>query len=671
MPQSLRVLLVEDNPDDARIVLLELKRSGFDAIVERVDTEAAFLRGLQGNLDVILSDYFLPAFDGMRALELLNKSGLDIPFIIVSGSIGEDIAVEAMKQGAADYLLKDRLARLGPSVHHALEKARLRKESLQAQEALRATHMQLRHLLEHSPVVLYALKVEGQNVVPYFVSENITELLGFTVPEALHSEWLVGRLHPEDRDRAIIGISKAFSQGTSRTEYRLRHKDGSHRWVEDKRRLICDSSNQPIEVVGIWADVTERKQFERTLQETNVKLELSTAVAEKANLAKSEFLSNMSHELRTPLNAILGFTQLMESASPPPSASQSKSIARILHAGWYLLELINEVLDLAAIESGKVSLSKESVSLSEVLSEIESMTELQAAARGIRMTFPRFDNPIFVIADRTRLKQIVINLVSNAINYNKERGTVVIDCTGSASDRIRLSVTDTGAGLSSEKVAQLFIPFNRLGQEKSGVGGTGIGLVVSKRLAELMGAALGVASTVGVGSVFWCELISTTAPRLTNQISEGPVLVQKEASADAPRRTLLYVEDNPANMELVKEIVARLPEVELLTAVDGTRGVEVARLIRPSVILMDINLPGISGAEALKILRGDPFTAHIPVIALSANAMPRDIANGLKAGFFRYLTKPIIIKEFVETLNDALEFPGKGLSKRRKTGQMP
>jgi len=520
MSLPLKVLLVEDNPDDAKMVLRELNRSGFDAILERVETEAAFLGSLDDKVDLVLSDYAMPEFDGMSALELLKKNGLEIPFIIVSGSIGEDIAVEAMRQGAADYLLKDRLARLGPAVHQALEKTRLRKERHQAQADLRTTHTQLRQFLEHSPAVLYALKVEGQNVVPCLVNENITELLGFTVAEALHSEWWMGRLHLEDRDRAIVGIAKTFSQGASHTEYRLRHKDGSYLWVEDKRRLICDSSNQPIEVVGIWADITERKNFERTLLETNVKLELTTAAAEKANLAKSEFLSNMSHELRTPLNAILGFAQLMESASPQPTASQAKSIARILHAGWYLLELINEVLDLAAIDSGKMSLSKKSVSLSEVLSEIKSMTELQAATRGIRMTFPHFAEPVFVMADHTRLKQIVINLVSNAINYNKEQGTIVVDCAVSASGRIRLSVTDTGAGLTPEKVAQLFIPFNRLGQENSGIGGTGIGLVVSKRLANLMGAVLGVESTVGVGSVFWCELISAEAPQPAIQSSE-------------------------------------------------------------------------------------------------------------------------------------------------------
>jgi PAS domain S-box-containing protein len=402
----------------------------------------------------------------------------------------------------------------------------------------------------------------------------------------------------------------------------------------------------------------ERKRFERALQETNVKLEIAKSSAEKANLAKSDFLSSMSHELRSPLNAILGFAQLMESASPGPTASQTKSIAQILQAGWYLLQLINEVLDLAVIESGKLSLSKESVSLSEVMSECQSMMEPQAQERGIRMTFPEFKNPVFVAADRTRLKQIIINLVSNGIKYNKEHGTVIVDCTVSGPERIRFSVKDTGAGLPPENLAQLFQPFNRLGQEAGSVAGTGIGLVVTKRLAELMGGVIGVESTVGVGSVFWCELISDAAPQLAVK-SEAESLVQQETLAGAPQRTLLYVEDNPANMQLVEELIARFPDMKLVTAVNGTLGIEVARATQPQVILMDINLPGISGIKALKILHEDPATIHIPVIALSANAMPRDIEKGLEAGFFRYLTKPIKIKELMDTLNAALKFTEK------------
>ena len=248
--------------------------------------------------------------------------------------------------------------------------------------------------------------------------------------------------------------------------------------------LVHDAGGQATMAVATISDITERIRFERALQQTNVELEKARLTAEKASLAKSNFLSSMSHELRSPLNAILGFAQLMGSASPSPTASQTKSISQILQAGWYLLKLINEILDLAGIESGRVSLSKESVVLSEIMSECRAMTEPQAQERGIRMTFPRFDKPIFVSADRTRLKQIVLNLLSNAIKYNKEQGAVVVDCTVSAPERIRISVKDTGAGLPPELLAQLFTPFNRLGQEADGVAGTGIGLVVSKRLAE-------------------------------------------------------------------------------------------------------------------------------------------------------------------------------------------
>jgi signal transduction histidine kinase len=240
----------------------------------------------------------------------------------------------------------------------------------------------------------------------------------------------------------------------------------------------------------------ERQRIERALQETNVELEAARSNAEKANLAKSDFLSSMSHELRSPLNAILGFAQLMESAASGPTAAQIESIAQILQAGSYLLKLIDEILDLAAIESGTTSPSREAVSLSEILVECQTMMEPRARQSGIRMTFPSFEVPIYVKADRTRLKQIVINLLSNAIKYNKDQGTVVVDWSVSELGRLRFCVRDTGEGLSPEKLSQLFQPFNRLGQGASGVGGTGIGLVVTKRLVEQMDGSINVSSTV-------------------------------------------------------------------------------------------------------------------------------------------------------------------------------
>ncbi len=298
----------------------------------------------------------------------------------------------------------------------------------------------------------------------------------------------------------------------------------------------------------------------------------------------------------------------------------------------------------------------------EVLLECQAMIEPQGNKRGIRMTFPRFDFPDFVDADRTRLKQVLINLLSNAIKYNKANGTVVVDCASSPPDRIRVSVRDTGAGLPPEMLRQLFQPFNRLGRETSAEEGTGIGLVMSKRLVELMGGAIGMESTVGSGSVFWFELNRAAAPQLSVDLSLPKATAQAEVQHDGPPRTLLYVEDNPANLKLVEQLIARRPDMRLLTAPDANLGIQLARAHQPDVILMDINLPGISGIAALKILREDPATAHIPVVALSANAMPRDIEKGLLAGFFRYLTKPIKVNEFMNTLDVALEFADQPLA---------
>jgi PAS domain S-box-containing protein len=489
------------------------------------------------------------------------------------------------------------------------------------------------------------------------VNKQMEALTGCTRDELIGSPF---KNHFTDPERAEASIKLVLSEKKV-TNYELtaRARDGKETVVSYNATTFYDRDRTLQGVFAAARDVTERKRLDQVLQDKNAELESARSVAEKANLAKSDFLSSMSHELRSPLNAILGFAQLMESADPLPTASQAESIAQILQAGWHLLKLINEILDLAVIESGKVSLSPESVSLSEVMSECQAMMEPQAQQRGISMTFPRFDVCLFVMADRIRLKQIVINLLSNAIKYNKEGGTIIVNCVVSTPDRIRISVADTGAGLPPEKLAQLFQPFNRLGQEAGGMAGTGIGLVVTKRLAELMSGVLGVESTVGVGSVFWCELISAAAPQLKIQSGEVETSVRPQLPDGAPQRTLLYIEDNPANMKLVEQLIERCPDIRLLTAVNGTLGIELARAAQPQVILMDVNLPGISGIEALKILREDPATAHIPVLALSANAMPRDIATGLELGFFRYLTKPIKVKKFMDTLNTALEFAEK------------
>ena len=425
-------------------------------------------------------------------------------------------------------------------------------------------------------------------------------------------------------------------------------KDGSRFPAVVSVTALRDAQDAIIGYLLIGTDNSARKQFE-------LELHNAMAVAHKANLAKTDFLSNMSHELRSPLNAILGFAQLMESDVTPQTPTQKESTGQILQAGWYLLNLINEILDLAMIESGKLPVSLESMSLGEVTLDCQTMIEPQAQKYGISMRFCQLDKPCFVLADRTRVKQILINLLSNAIKYNRVGGTVVVECTATSPERVHISVKDTGPGLSPEKLAQLFQPFNRLGQEARGEEGTGIGLVMTKRLVELMGGVIGVESAVGVGSVFWVELIRAGEPQLAVGATEAAALTPARVRNDAALRSLLYVEDNPANLKLVEQLIARRPNMHLLTAGDAMLGIELARKHQPEVILMDINLPGMSGIGALRILREDPLTRHIPVLAISANAMPHDIYKGLQAGFFRYLTKPIKVIEFMEAVDVALD----------------
>jgi PAS domain S-box-containing protein len=486
------------------------------------------------------------------------------------------------------------------------------------------------------------------------VNKQMEELTGCTRDELIGAPF---KSYFTDPDRAEASISLVLNEKKV-TNYELtaRARDGKETVVSLNATTFYDRDRKLQGVFAAARDVTERKRLDQVLQEKNVELESARSVAEKANLAKSEFLSSMSHELRSPLNAILGFAQLLESDSPPPTPPQKESIAQILGAGWHLLKLIDEILDLAKVESKQVPLSREPVSLAEVMLECQGMIEAQAQQRGIRMTFPQFKIPYFVLADRIRVKQVLINLLANAIKYNREGGTVKANCTEITPGRIRVSIRDTGAGLNPEQLGQLFQAFNRLGQEAGGEEGTGIGLVVAKRLVELMGGVIGVESTVGKGSVFWFELIACAEPQLFLDEVEAAALVQPLMPRGTGPHTLLYVEDNPANLKLVEQIIARHPDIRLLTAVNGNRGIEIARASRPDVILMDINLPGLNGFEALEILRADPATADIPVIAISANAMPLDIERGLQAGFFRYIIKPIKVSEFIKTLDMALEF---------------
>jgi signal transduction histidine kinase/ActR/RegA family two-component response regulator len=401
----------------------------------------------------------------------------------------------------------------------------------------------------------------------------------------------------------------------------------------------------------------ENRVRERTaqLEIANEELTQAKAAAEHANKAKSSFLSRMSHDLRTPLNAILGFTQLLVLKPERLSTEQlTEYTAYILKAGEHLLALVDEVLDLAKIESGAMTLSLEPVALGNLLKECHELIEPLSAQRNINLTID-YENSLLVLADQTRLKQVLVNLLSNAIKYNRNAGSVTVFCSRCENDMVRITVQDTGSGLSEEQVNQLFQPFNRLGRESGQIEGTGIGLVVTKSLVELMNGRIGVNSKVDSGSAFWIELpLAPKARAETRQPGPGRAAAWGSINFLSAPITMLYVEDNPTNLKLIEEILSGYPNIELQSTPDANSGIALARAHQPNLILMDLNLPGMSGSEALEILKNDPSTAHIPVIALTASAMQNEIDRGLALGFFAYITKPVRIRQLFDTIQSAI-----------------
>jgi len=445
--------------------------------------------------------------------------------------------------------------------------------------------------------------------------------------------------------------------------------EGQVGWLRTSKMPMRDAHGNVTGVLGTYEDVTEQKRakleierlnahLEQRVAQRTAALEAATLEAERANRAKSEFLSRMSHELRTPMNAILGFAQVLE-GEDSLSADQRDSVHQILHGGGHLLKLINEVLDISGIESGRMTLSCEPVALQGLLDECLRLLSPGTASAKIRLAVqPDGALGQCVLADRQRVKQVLLNLLSNAIKYNRPGGSVniaVVACEGSADGvllpAVRVSVTDTGAGLSSEKLARLFNPFDRLGAEQARIEGTGLGLTLAKRMVEHMGGTFGVQSAVGDGSTFWFEL-----PR-----AESFPEVEEPASLELPnaaepvnaagKHVLLYIEDNPANIRLIKRVLARRPELELLCAETGALGLQSAREHCPDLILLDLHLPDSHGTEVLTELRHDPRTADIPVVMLTADAQPHTREQLLAAGARAFVTKPIEVRALLAAVD--------------------
>ena len=550
MTETLRILLVEDDEDDY-ILAREMLGDAFGRSIdlEWVATYEAALPAIgRAAHDAYLVDYRLGERNGLEIVQQAVALGCRAPIILLTGQDSHDIDLEAIRAGAADYLVKGEIS--GP-------------------------------------------------------------LLKRTIRYAI------------ERKRAEDELRKARDELELRVQERTWHLE---------------------------QEITERRYAEKALHQAKEQ-------AEAANRAKSDFLSSMSHELRTPMNAILGFAQLLDTNPKERlTPSQTEYIHHVLDGADHLLGLIDEILDLSKIDSGRACLALEAVSSHTVIEECLTLSQTLAHDRSIELVDRSVDAVLRpIVADHTRVRQVLINLLSNGIKYNRDEGKVFVDAEETTDGMMRITVTDTGLGIPEEKQDQLFEPFTRLGAEATDVDGTGIGLTISKRLVELMNGRIGFHSEVGRGSAFWVELPLADADQEeagdAKTASQG---TDSESVSPQPHR-ILYVEDNLANVHLMREIVGRISTVSMLSAHTAELGLVLAQEHEPDLILMDINLPDGDGFAALERLRSSPRTRDIPVIALSAAAMPDDIERGRRSGFKTYLTKPVNVEEVCAAIADALE----------------
>ncbi len=511
-----------------------------------------------------------------------------------------------------------------------------------AEAALRESEQRFRTILTHVPIgVIYTdLRGSVKQTNPRFC-----EMTGYREDELLNMS-ATQYTHPDDvvEDEALTAQLVRGEIPMYRRHKRYISKQGQTVWVQSTVSLLRDAQGHPRRILGVVEDITEHLKLEEA--------ERAREAAEASNRAKSDFLSRMSHELRTPLNAMLGFAQLLELDSRHPlTPAQQPWVAQIQQAGWHLLEMINDVLDLSRIDSGNLRLQTETLSIADVLAASISLVEGEAAQRRI-VILQELDPAIAsVLGDATRVKQILTNLLSNAVKYNVDDGRIHVASRRDGADHVEIAVTDTGLGMTPQQMADLFQPFNRLGRERSTLEGTGIGLVISQRLAELMGGSLRAQSVSGQGSSFILSL--PCAPHPDSVPSGLDELLT--SSAEYHRRRVHYVEDNETNVEVMRGILAQRPQVELSVSITGLDGLAAMRQRLPDLVLLDMHLPDISGMELLRHLKSDRRTAGIPIVIVSADALAHQIDAAFEAGASHYLTKPVNVNELLTVLDTLLE----------------
>ena len=507
----------------------------------------------------------------------------------------------------------------------------------------------LENLIALSPSMVFETDLTNGRSI--YASPNAERICGYTAQEILTTpRFWETHVHPDDRGSFTGLRAEAIKNRETEygVEYRFLNKDGSYRWIHSTIRIQYDNAGNAVRVFGYDQDTTARKAAEEAL--TQARLE-----ADRSNRAKSEFLSRMSHELRTPLNAILGFGQLLDIEDLTPD--QRESVQHVLRAGGHLLRLIDEVLDIARIEAGRLSFSPEPVPIRATLHQALDLIRPMAAKKNVQLLAAApgpWDK--HVLADQQRLTQVLLNLLSNAVKYNRAGGSVTLSCEDIQAGKVRFSVRDTGRGIAPGNLERLFSPFERLDAAQAGIEGTGLGLALSKHLIEAMGGAMGVESVLGMGSTFWIELPEVSEPL---ELIDAPP--EREGKALPPAGTggtVLYIEDNLSNFRLVERILALRPGVRLISAMQGRMGLDLAQTHRPDLILLDVHLPDISGAEVLAELQADAQLRRIPVVMISADAIPATIGRFLAQGAGAYLTKPLDVKKLLTLLDERLKHPG-------------
>jgi len=509
-----------------------------------------------------------------------------------------------------------------------------------AERALLESQQMLQAVLDNSPAVIFIKNLDGR----FVLINRRFETLFHTTRESIKGKTNHDVFPPVLADQYRDNDAKVVASGQAlEVEEIAAQDDGVHVYFSS-RFPLHDVGGKMYALCGIATDITARKLAEEEAK-------MARLEAEQANRAKSAFLSRMSHDLRTPLNAILGFAQLLETDTLSPD--ERECVSQILNAGEHLLGLINEVLDLARIEAGHLSLSSEPVSIADVVGGTLDLVRPIAARRRIALRIDDTVTPhLHVRADRQRLSQILLNLLSNAVKYNRDEGEVAVSCGAAGPDRIRICVRDTGLGIARHERDLVFKPFERLGAEQTGVEGTGLGLTVSRELAQAMGGALDFDSDVGQGCTFWVEMPRAAAPARAARTS------QQDADARAENRdvtgTVVYVDDNRSNARLLERVLARRPAVRLIPAGLGAEGLALTRRERPGLVLLDLHLPDMHGEEVLRELRQDPRTGDIPVAILSADATPGQTDRLLAAGARAYLTKPLKVGDLLRLIDQTL-----------------